>query len=65
MKSLIALFTSVIIFTACGNGSNEKKGTESPTVSPSQTEPKDSSTADTMMQPNGVSNGTVTNDTLH
>jgi hypothetical protein len=65
MKTVFALFASIMIFASCGNGSNENKGTESPTVSPSQTEPGDSSRADTMVQPNGVSNGTVTDDTLH
>lgn len=61
--SLIAIIVTLLL-SACGNGANENKGTETPTASP-QAEPADTSRADTMMQPNGVSNGTVTDDTLH
>ncbi|MBG9376479.1 hypothetical protein I5907_09560 [Panacibacter sp. DH6] len=62
MKALsIAVFTTILL-SACGNGANENKGTETEpaTTSPGATvTDSGKSMGDTMMQPNGVSNGTV------
>jgi len=60
MKTPIVI-TAIILLCSCANGSNENKGTETPTVSPTENA-NDSAHADTMVQPNGVTNGTVTVD---
>lgn len=66
MKTFIVLL-SIVLLAACGNGSNENKGTgtETPSVTPSSTVAADSAHADTMMQPNGVTNGTVAVDSTN
>lgn len=60
MKLLIVIF--LLIFCSCAS-SDEKNENVVPTVTPSSTVTSDTAHGDTMMQPNGVSNGTVILDT--
>jgi len=60
MKTL-ATALIILALAACGNDANENKGTQ---TAPSTADPNNTH-ADTMMQPNGVTNGTVTVDSTH
>lgn len=61
MKALFTAIITTIILSACGNGANENKGTETEPATSGSGVSTDGThqSGDTIMQPNGVSNGTV------